>query len=259
MDDAIRQALQDIGLDATTPGYAILEAPLPISMDDTSPLKLLRLMYNFFDYGRGRGNWAWVSGLLKASGPDSYAKPQQRGINLLNGTSHTTNCDGFRLAFINLATNVLQVDGVKCADIGPIQNGGYLTKPGTVTIDSSWAGNVRTERQSFHELKVFKFSEHHFAVYQGRFYDPTTNMTFLHRDDVKWCTYTLETDQDVLGNFRRLRVFRIETRFYTNPPCQGRYLVEIGSSGGWPTNLLTANDRLDLGSLAMMSAGASRS
>ena len=80
-------------------------------------------MNNFFAFGRGPGNWEWQSGLGNASGPNAYGNPRNRGINLLNGTCRLTNCDGFRSAFINLATNVLHIDGVGYASIGPIRNG----------------------------------------------------------------------------------------------------------------------------------------
>jgi len=122
-----------------------------------------------------------------------------------------------------------------------------------MVIDDHWVGNVRTEQQDFAQVGSFKFSEHHFAVFQGRFYDPTANRTFANQDEIRWCTYTLETDPGIQANFHGLRVFRIDRVVRENIACNGpRFLVEIGSSGGWPTNLLTAKDRLNLGSLALM-------
>jgi hypothetical protein len=216
-------------------------------------------MNNFFDFGRGPGNWQWQSGLGTANGPSAYSNPKDRGINLLNGTCSVTNCDGFRSAFINLATNVLHIDGVGYRSIGPIADGGYLTPPGTVVIDSHWVGNVRTEQRDFAQVGSFKFSEHHFATFQARIYDPTTNMTFGNEDEMKWCTYTLERDARVQAKFHQLRLFRIDAVLHPNMICNApRYLAEIGSSGGWPTNLLTASDQLNLGALALMTAGSSR-
>jgi hypothetical protein len=75
---------------------------------------------------------------------------------------------------------------------------------------------------------------------------------------MKWCMYRLETNQLVKTRFKNLRLFRITDKFPGAQACNYQYLVEIGSSGGWPTNLLTAADNLNFGALAMMSGGASR-
>ena len=175
-------------------------------------------------------------------------------------TCKVTNCDGFRLAFINIATNVLDIAGVTVGDIGPIENGGYLTTPHTTAIDHHWVGNVRTESGNFAEVGSFKFSEHHFARFgAGHLYDPTTNQALADETEMKWCTYTIETDPTVQGRFQGLRLFRITSVDHPDVACADpRYLVEIGSSGGWPTNLLTSRDHLDLGTIALMNAGTSR-
>ena len=258
MDPTCANNLQNIGLGQGSPGYKIINGPANIAIIDHPNTRMSMLMSNFLDYGRGQGNWTWQSVLGGANGPNSFNTPAQRGINLLNGTCTATNCDGFRQAFYNLATNVLNIPGIQYRSIGPIANGGYLTPPGTVVIDGHWVGNVRTEQQTFAELQVFKFSEHHFLTYGGRIYDPTTNTTFANENEMKWCMYTLETNQAVKANFKNLRIFRITQKFPRIPACNYQYIVEIGNSGGWPTNLLVAGNSLNFGALAMMQAGSSR-
>ncbi|MDX2445556.1 MAG: hypothetical protein QNK30_17305, partial [Bacteroidales bacterium] len=168
-------------------------------------------------------------------------------MNLLNGTCTATTCDGFRQGFYNLASNVLNIPNLQYRSIGPIINGGYLTRPGTAVIDGHWVGNVRTEQQAFAQLQVFKFSEHHFLTYGGRICDPTANMMFNNESDMKWCTYTLENNASVQANFKNLRVFRVTAGIPGAPPCNYQYLVEIGASGGWPTNLLVTGNNLNAG------------
>ena len=260
MEDAIKDALQALGLKMGDPGWRIAGGPNSLSRADEPNHGLRNLMQNFFEYGHGPGEWQWQSALGNASGPDSYVNPRHRGINLLNGTCKVTNCDGFRLAFINLATNVLDIADVTVGDIGPIQDGGYLTRPHTRAIDRHWVGNVRTESKDFAQVGSFKFSEHHFArLGAGHLYDPTTNETHGGEDELKWCSYALEVDPTVQAHFQGLRLFRITAVHHVDVACQNpRYLVEIGSSGGWPTNLLTSQDHLDLGTIALMTAGTSR-
>jgi hypothetical protein len=247
-----------MGLGEGTPGYAIVNGPRDIAMVDHGNTRMSMLMGNFFDFGRGAGNWTWQSTLAGANGPDSYNNPANRGINLLNGTCTATNCDGFRQAFYNLATHVINIPNIQYRSIGPIANGGYLTHPGTTVVDGHWLGNVRTEQQTFAQLQVFKFSEHHFLTYGGQIYDPTANATFANEIAMKWCMYTLETNALVKNRFKNLRLFRITDKYPGAQPCNYQYLVEIGSSGGWPTNLLTAADNLNFGALAAMSGGVSR-
>ena len=258
MDPACTNALQGLGLGVGTPGYQIINGPRPIASIDHADTRLQMLLGNYYDYGRGAGNWNWQSVLANANGPNSYNDTRQRGMNLLNGTCAATNCDGFRQGFYNLASNVLNIPNLQYRSIGPIINGGYLTRPGTAVIDGHWVGNVRTEQQAFAQLQVFKFSEHHFLTYGGRICDPTTNMMFNNESDMKWCTYTLENNPAVQANFKNLRVFRVTAGIPGAPPCNYQYLVEIGTSGGWPTNLLVTGNNLNVGMLAMMQGVASR-
>lgn len=248
----------ELGLGPASPAYHILSGPQALTVHQTPEVQLAALMQNYLSYGRGRGGWSWVSALGNANGVNSFNEPRARGLNLLNGAVTETNCDGFRQGFWNLATHVLEIQGIGYADIGPIANGGYLTKPGGTTIDAHWLGNVRTDNQTFEQLGVYKFSEHHFLRYHGRYYDPTVNATYAVVDDMKWAEYTLETSPVVIQQFSGLRVFRIVRRYLTQPACPQGYLVEIGSSGGWPTNLLTTANHLNYGNLGMMLAAPSR-
>src|SRR4030042_2676753 len=123
MDPTCANNLQNIGLGQGSSDYTIINGPRNIASIDHPNTRMSMLMGNFLDYGRGQGNWTWQSVLGGANGPNSFNTPAQRGINLLNGTCTATNCDGFRQAFYNLATNVLNIPGIQYRSIGPIANG----------------------------------------------------------------------------------------------------------------------------------------
>jgi hypothetical protein len=250
MQQAIMNAVQALDLTPDHPGYQIVNGPHELSTTDEPAQSILKLMHNFFDFGRGAGNWTWQSPLGTANGPHAFDNPRDRGINLLRGICSQTNCDGFRNAFINLATNILHIDGVGYSSIPQVAGQGYLTHPGTMAIDSNWIGNVRTETQNAAQVRSFKFSEHHFATFRGKIYDPTTNMTFANADEMKWCTYTLETNAATKEQFRRLPLFSINRVIRRNNICNNpHFLVEIGNSRGWPVFLLTAAGSLSFLSL----------
>lgn len=154
-------------------------------LDSGKPILYRKLNENFYYYGLNVQKWTWhESGANGGMGADI-------GGPLLRGEGgNAYNCGRFNDAVRRIAMSVLGFSADDCASAStPLATGkGFLTKPGTVTIDPSWPGNVRTLTTDFGALKSAFFTTHAYSKSEGKYFDASTGLfAFDGPDDFTWC------------------------------------------------------------------------
>lgn len=172
---------------AGTPADTIVRSPRPLWLpvfNNSLPALIRSLVENFYTYGRTSNNWKW--GAFNNNGSPGAGTV---GVPLVTGVIDKTNCGGFNYAMRQIASRILGVgndllSGQSCATA-------FMTKEGTVGIDSAWPGNVCTANRSFAQLGVYGFVNHSWCkdVAAGVYYDASTRVLDFHNDsDLMWAT-----------------------------------------------------------------------
>ncbi len=222
---AIQALLGAAGVTNGMPGWTILEnarllPPTPGSgaaFGDAPAQALRKTMKAYYEYGRNHWTWAQSAGSAAANG------------GLVKGQIQAVACGSFNQNFKWLAEKGLGITGITNGQ----ETGQFLTMPGSVCIDSRWAGNVRTATKTFGALKCFKFSGHYWVMHGGVSYDVCYDNTFHAVSEIIW-TRLLPPDQSLVGKggLTANQLYRLE-----KPLPKGDHLVMLQQNGpnGWPS------------------------
>lgn len=229
---AIPQALQQNlianGIPNGSPGWQIVNAARmlpalpapggmgPVKLIGDSPTQAMaKLMKAFYDYGRLHFTWSQSSPAAAGNG------------GLLTGAATNCACATFNGNLKKLA---------EACGLTGIQNetltDQFLTVPGGVCIDSKWQGNVRTDRDGYHQFRSYKFAQHYWLSMGGMHYDVCYNNTFVNRDQIIW-THLDAADPTVLrdSGLQGNQVYKLRKPL---PNYDYLLMTQQNGPGGWP-------------------------
>lgn len=141
-----------------------------------------QLCQNFHHYGRSHG-WQWIQG-VGANGGANLGRP------LIAGATNATNCGGFNASVRWIVANILNLPAAVFTNMGATTPDRFITSAGTVAIDATWQGNVRTLTTNFAALGAYRFTAHSWnRLVAGMHYDASTNNTgFANKHALYYCT-----------------------------------------------------------------------
>jgi hypothetical protein len=233
-----------------SPGYQILDGPRQLSKLDDQMVLMMKLLENFFEYGRGPGQWRWQpgSGNVKnyVGQPPPGASPKLSN-NLLTGQCSATNSEGFCDALMILAKYVL---GIKDAHLDKhfwcSYQRSFLTTSGTLCIDRTLVGNARTLQKNYAQLGVFHVVHHCYVRHSNRYFDPVFRRVFLDPHEVAsgmWCGCVQFHTSSKFENLQVSAIpsnyiFRADAALDKNP-C---WVVQLGRTGSGALNYLVIDN-----------------
>lgn len=232
---AIQASLTAAGLTSLSPGWQIVAGanllpPIPGSpalFGNTVAQALGNLLRSYYDFGRQNWTWAQSAGAAAANG------------GLVKGNINAVACGSFNQNFKWLAENALGIMGITNSQ----ETDTFLTIPGATCIDSKWIGNVRTAKESFAQLKCFKFTGHYWVTHGGINYDVCYNNTFNDVSEIIWTKLSIVTDPKLAGKGGLLpnQLFKLE-----KPLPTGDYLAQIQQNGpnNWPSWQIITEEEL---------------
>ena len=141
-----------------------------------------QLCQNFHHYGRTNG-WQWTNG-VGANGGAHLGRP------LVAGTTNATNCGGFNASVRWIASHILNLPAAVFTNMGATTPDRFITSTGTIGIDATWTGNVRTLATAFAALGAYRFTAHSWnRLVGGQHYDASTNnLAFANKHALFYCT-----------------------------------------------------------------------
>jgi len=221
---ACRTKLMENKLDGNSPGWKIVDAA-NLATTDAPAVLLTKLMHAFYDYGRG--HWRWTTSSASSAGAGG----------LLRGAAAKCACATFNDNLKFLAEKICGVTGIGRGDI----NEHFLTVPGGVCIDSGWHGNVRTDKQTFDQLRCFKFSTHYWLTLGGANYDACFNKVFHSRADIIWTTLLID-----MAMAKKCRLDTDKVRKLAKPLPAYQYIVQMSMPAPdlWPGWQLVSVEQL---------------